>query len=81
MPDTEPPGWLDKTEVSSIGVLTLDDGALMTAEIVELDEDLRELVVDVISSNRSPGSEAQGRRRIPISRVVTFESQSRAEQP
>lgn len=81
MPDTELPGWLDKTEVSSIGVLTLDDGARMTAEIVNLDEDLREVVVDVISSNRSPGSEAQPRRRIPVERVVTFEPQSRAEQP
>ena len=34
MPDSELPQWLDKADAGTIGVLTLDDGERMTAQII-----------------------------------------------
>jgi hypothetical protein len=48
MPDSEFPQWLDKADAGTIGVLTLDDGECMTAQVVGFDDERDELVVDVI---------------------------------
>jgi hypothetical protein len=81
MPDAELPQWLDKTGVRTIGVLTLDDGKEMTAEVVEFDEERRELVVEVISPNHPHPNGGRGRHAIPVDRIVSFEPKSRAAQP
>jgi len=81
MPDAELPQWLDKVDVNTIAVLTLDDGECMTADIVEFNDDRGELIVDVISANRPYANSRQRRRAIPVSRVVSVEPQPRAEQP
>jgi len=81
MPDAELPQWLDKANLGTVGVLVLDDGEYITAEIVKFDEDRDELVVDVISSNRPHRDAAKGSRSIPASNIVSFEPQPRAAQP
>jgi hypothetical protein len=56
MPDSELPQWLDKADVGTVGVLTLDDGERMTAQVVGFDEERDELVVDVISPKAPIGT-------------------------
>lgn len=81
MPDSEFPKWLDDTvEAGAVGVFTLGDGERMTAEVVEFDEDLNELVVDVISSSRHSLKGGRDRRSIPLGSVVSFDLQPRAAQ-
>jgi hypothetical protein len=80
MPNTELPQWMDKADAGSVAVVTLDDGERLTAEVRDFDEERDELIVDIVSSNRThPNS--QRSRAIPIRRVVSFESTPRAEQP
>ena len=81
MLDAELPGWLENVDVHTIAVLTLDDGECLTADILEFDDEHDELVVDVVSSNRSYPKRDQRRRGIPVRRVVSCESRSRTEQP
>jgi hypothetical protein len=81
MPDAELPHWLDQVDVDTIAVFTLDDGERLTADVLEFDEDRSELIVDVVSSNRSGPQSGQRRHAIPVSRVISFEARSRAEQP
>jgi hypothetical protein len=81
MPDAELPQWMDKVSVRTVAVLTLDDGECLTAEILDFSDERGELIVDVISSNRSYSNSGQRGRAIPVSRVVSFEPRSRAEQP
>lgn len=44
-----PPQWPDKAEVGTLGVLTLENGKRITAEVVGLNEEGDQLVVDMIS--------------------------------
>jgi len=81
MPDSELPEGLDKADAGTIGVLTLDDGERMTAQVVGFDDERDELVVAVISPRRSHGNGAQGGHAIPVSRIVSFQPQPRAAQP
>jgi hypothetical protein len=81
MPDTDLPPWLDKVDVNTVAVFTLDDGERLTADILKLDNGWGELIVDVVSSNRPHPESDQRRRAIPLSRVVSCEPLSRAEQP
>jgi len=81
MPDPELPQWLDKVATRTVAVLTLDDGECLTAEILDFNDERGELIVEVISSNRSYPKSGQRGRAIPVSRVVSFEPRSRAEQP
>jgi hypothetical protein len=81
MPDGEFPKWLDKTEVSTVGVLTQDDGKEMTVEIAEFDEERSELIVNVISPTHHHLNGGPGRYAISIDRIVDFEPQPRTVQP
>lgn len=81
MPDTELPRWLDKADVGTVAVLTLDDGESLTAQVVDFDDEQNQLKVDVISSNRSHPSGSQRRRAIPVDHVISFEPRPRDEQP
>ncbi|HEV2199842.1 MAG TPA: hypothetical protein VGR73_08465 [Bryobacteraceae bacterium] len=79
MPDPDLP--LDKIEVNTVAVLMLDDGECMTADILKFNDELDGLIVDVLSSNRPYRNSGQQGRTIPISRIVSCESQPRAEEP
>jgi len=81
MPEAEPPRWMDKADVGTVAVLTLDDGECLTGEVRDLNDEGNELIVDVVSSSRTHPNSSQRSRRIPIRRVVSFEPRPRAEQP
>jgi hypothetical protein len=81
MTDAELPKWLNEIDLGTVAVLTLDDGECLTADILRLNAEGDELIVDVVSSNRRYAKSAQRGRAIPVSRVVSFESRPRAEQP
>lgn len=81
MPDTELPRWMDKADVGTVAVLTLEDGESFTAEVRDFNDETDELIVDVVSSNRTHLHSGQQSRAIPIRRVVSFELRSRADQP
>lgn len=81
MLDAENPQWLDKADLGTVAVLTLDDGERLTAEILDFNDERDELMVDVVSSKHPHPPSRQRGRTIPVSRVVSFEPRSRAEQP
>jgi hypothetical protein len=81
MADAELPQWLDKIDVGTVAVLTLDDGECLTADILRLNPECDELRVDVVSSNRHHTNSGQRDRAIPVSRVISCEPRPRAEQP
>ena len=81
MPEAELPQWLDKVDARTIGVLTLDDGECLTAEILDFNDERGELTVDVVSSNRPYPKSGQRGRAISVSCVVSFEPRPRTEQP
>ena len=80
MADTELPQWMDKANVGTFAVLTLEDGESFTAEVRDFDEEKDELIVDVASSNPTHPNNSQRSRAIPIRRVISFEPRPRAEQ-
>src|SRR5215472_3254276 len=71
------PEWLDKTEASSVGVLTLEDGQRIKGEILGFDEDSGDVTVEV----RAPGGpkrRGRGKRQvIAAERVGGFEPLAR----
>jgi hypothetical protein len=81
MADAELPQWLDKVDSHTVAVLTLDDGECLTADILRLNDECDELIVDVLSSNRSHPNSRQRNRAIPIRRVISCEPRPRAAQP
>lgn len=81
MLDTELPQWMDKADVGTVAVLTLDDGECLTGEIHDFNDEQNELIVDIISSNRGHADSGQRSRAIPVRRVVSFEARPRVEQP
>lgn len=81
MPDAELPQWLENVDGHTVSVLTLDDGECLTADVLEFNDDRDELIVDVITSNRLHPKNGQGCRAILVTRVISCESRSRAEQP
>lgn len=81
MPGSELPQWLDKADAGTIGVLTLDDGERMTAQVVRFDDERDELVVAVVSPKCSHGNGDRDGQAIPISRIVSFQPQARAAHP
>jgi len=80
MTDTELPRWMDKADVGTVAVLTLDDGEHLTAEVRDFNDETDELIVDVVSRNRTH-PDSQRSRAISIRRVVSFEPRPREEQP
>jgi hypothetical protein len=81
MPNTDSSGWLDKTAIGAVGVLTLDDGKQLHVELIDVSEGLDELIVHVIPPNRFHAGAAQEKRSIPFSHVVDFENQPQETQP
>jgi hypothetical protein len=81
MPDAELPQRLDKVELLTVASLKLDDGECMTVEILDFNNELDELIVDVLASNRAYTNTGQRGRPIPVSRVVSCKPRPPAEQP
>ncbi|WP_041596845.1 hypothetical protein [Granulicella tundricola] len=81
MPSAEIPQWLDETEISTVGILTLENGEHLTVEIIEYVEEDREVIVEVISPSRRHADSQQERQSIAIDRVLSFKPQARAVQP
>jgi hypothetical protein len=69
------PEWLDKADVGTVGILVLDSGERLTAEVVGLNEDGERLSVKVISPDALPRNTRRNRRAIPLHRIVSFEPQ------
>lgn len=72
---------LDKADVGTVGVFRLKNGERLTAEILDYNDEGRELVVDAVASKRSHPHSSQRGRAIPVSHIASFEPHSRAEQP
>jgi len=72
---------MDKADVGTVAVLTLDDGECLRAEVRDFNDERDKLIVDIVSSNRTHPNNSQRSRAIPIRRVVSFEPRPRAEQP
>jgi hypothetical protein len=77
----ELPQWMGEADVGTVACLTLDHGESLTAEVRDFDDERDELIVDVVSSNRTHPNSSERRHAIPIHRVVSFEPRPRAEQP
>jgi hypothetical protein len=80
MLDADLPSWMDKADVGTVAVLTLDNGECLTAEVRDFNDESDELIVDVVFASRTHPNNSQRSRAIPIRRVVSFEPRPRAEQ-
>lgn len=80
MLDADLPSWMDKADVGTVAVLTLDNGECLTVEVRDFDDESDELIVDVVFANRTHSNNSQRSRAIPTRRVVSFEPRPRAEQ-
>jgi len=69
------PDWLNKAAVGEVGVLNLEGGERVTAEIVRLNEDGDRLFVKVISPDRAVRNGRRNHRTIQLRRIVSFEPQ------
>ncbi len=72
---------MDKADIGTVAILTLDDGECLTAEVRDFNDERDELTVYVVSSNRTHPNSSERSRAIPVRRVVSFEPRPRAEQP
>ena len=66
------PDWLDKADVGAIGVLTLESGERITAEVVGLNEEGDRLSVKVISPDRPLRNGRRNHRAIALRLIVSF---------
>lgn len=80
-PDAEPPQWLEKFDLHTVAVLTLDDGERLTDEILDFNDDRDELIVNVVCSNHVHPNRGQRDRAVPVSRVISCKPRPRAQQP
>jgi hypothetical protein len=69
------PDWLDKADVGAVGVLKLEGGERVTAEVVGLNEEGDRLSVKVVSPDRALRNGRRNHRTIPLHRIVSFEPQ------
>lgn len=67
-------------EVSDVGLLTLDDGECLIADILEINNNRDNLTVNAVSGTPTDTGSIEWGRSIPVSRVVSFEPRSRSEQ-
>jgi hypothetical protein len=67
------PQWLDKADVGAVGILVLESGERISAEVVGLNEDGDRLSVKVISPDSLPRNGRRNHRAIPLHRIVSFE--------
>jgi hypothetical protein len=70
------PEWLDKADVGTVGVLVLDSGERITAEVVGLNEEGDRLSVKVISPDGRSQNSSRVHRAIPFHQIHSFEPQS-----
>ena len=68
------PDWLNQADAGAVGVLKLESGERVTAEIVGLNKKGDQLSVKVISSDRARNAR-RNHRNIPLHRIVSFELQ------
>jgi hypothetical protein len=66
---------LHKADVGTVGVLALESGERVTAEVVGLNEDGDRLSIKVISPETLPRNTHRSHRAIPLHRIVSFEPQ------
>jgi len=69
------PEWLDKADVGTVGVIVLETGERITAEVVGLNDDADRLTVKVISPDNLPRNGHRKHRAIPLRQIVSFEPQ------
>jgi hypothetical protein len=69
------PEWLDKADVGTVGVLVLDSGERIAAEVVGLNEEGDRLSVKVISPSGRSQNSGRIHRAIPFHQIVSFEPQ------
>ncbi len=68
------PDWLNQADTGAVGVLKLESGERVTAEIVGLNKKGDQLSLKVISSDRARNAR-RNHRNIPLHRIVSFELQ------
>jgi hypothetical protein len=81
MPDTELLPWPERLDLGDIGVLTLDTGEQLTAEVVDYDENRDELLFQIVSPSGTQLEESERQRAIPSASIVSFAHQPRDAQP
>lgn len=69
------PEWLDKAQVGTVGVIVLESGERITAEVLGLNEEADRLSVTVISPGNLPRNSRRNHRSIPFRGIVSFEPQ------
>jgi hypothetical protein len=70
-----PRQWLDKAEVGTVGVFTLENRKRITAEVVGRNEEGDQLVVDVISRDSPHRNGHRRDRAIPVHQIASLEPQ------
>jgi len=68
------PDWLKKADAGAVGVLKLESGERVTAEIVGLNKKGDQLSLKVISSDHARNGR-RNHRNIPLHRIISFELQ------
>jgi hypothetical protein len=69
------PQWLDKADVGTVGLLVLEDGEQITAEVTGLNEQGDQLEVKVISPESVSLKGARHHRKIPFHSISSFQPQ------
>jgi hypothetical protein len=67
------PEGLNKADVGTVGVIVLESGERITAEVLGLNEEADRLSVTVISPGNLPQDSRRNHRSIPFGRIVSFE--------
>jgi hypothetical protein len=69
------PQWLDKAEVGTVGILVLENGERITAEVIGLNEEGDQLAVKVISPESASLKGHRSHRDIPLRSIASFQPQ------
>lgn len=69
------PQWLDKADVGTVGLVVLEDGEQITAEVTGLNEQGDQLEVKVISPESVSLKGARHHRKIPFRNISSFQPQ------
>jgi hypothetical protein len=69
------PEWLDMAEVGTVGVILLESGERVTAEVVGRNDGSDRLSVTIISPDNLPRNGRRKHRAIPLRQIVSFEPQ------
>lgn len=69
------PEWLDKADVGTVGVIVLETGERITAEVVGLNDEADLLSVTEICPDNVPRNGRRKHRAIPLRQIVSFEAQ------